>query len=85
MDAAEIVMHEIDRERVAVVFHFLRERVRQAGEPTQSHADVEVLALNVARADVPHIGIADQRLTLRANARRRAIAAMSFDSACAFP
>jgi hypothetical protein len=31
MDADEIVIHEVKRHRVSMVFHFLAERIRQSG------------------------------------------------------
>lgn len=45
----EVVMHEVNRNRVEVVLDFLTEAVRQAREPAHLHSHGEVLALDVAR------------------------------------
>lgn len=69
VDTAEIVVHEIDRQRVTVVFHFLGKCIGEPREPAKAHADIQVHALGVRRADLGHIRLADDRLALRADAR----------------
>src|SRR4051812_28715718 len=39
MDADEVVEHEVERQRVVVVFELLRERVGEPGEAAKDHAD----------------------------------------------
>ncbi len=45
MDADEIVIEEVQRHRVRVIFHLLRKRVRQSRHAARMHADVEVVPL----------------------------------------
>ena len=59
MDADEIVIHEVERQRVAVVLKLLRKGIRQPREPAHGHAHREVLALGIRRADVLCVGLAD--------------------------
>jgi len=47
VNPAEVVMHEIDRQRVRVVFHLFAKGVGQPSKATLPHADVQVHALNV--------------------------------------
>jgi hypothetical protein len=49
MDAHEVVMHKVDRDRVRMVLSFFRKAVRQPSEPSHRHAHRQVLPLNVAR------------------------------------
>jgi len=56
VNAAEVVVHEVERERVLVVFHFLRECIRQASEPAHGHSHREVLALDVTCGNVFAVG-----------------------------
>jgi len=52
VNAAEIVVHEVERERVLVVFHFLRERIRQPRESPHGHSHRKVLPLDVTCGNV---------------------------------
>ena len=58
VDAAEIVIHEVQRNSVAEVFHLFGKSIGQPGEPPHAHAHGEVLALDKARRDVLFVGIA---------------------------
>ena len=51
MNTTEVVVHEVQRDRVHVILDLLRERVRQTGEAAHSHAHREVLALDVGGRD----------------------------------
>jgi predicted methyltransferase len=46
VNPAEVVMHEIQRNHVAVVLQLLAESIRQASEAPHGHAHREILALN---------------------------------------
>ena len=78
MNPDKVVMHIVDRQRRAVIVDLLAERIGQACVPPQRHANREVLALDVARADVLRIGIAANGLALAANAFCRAVALLPF-------
>src|SRR4029079_17376329 len=75
VDAAEIVEHEIERNRVNVVVELLAESVREPGEPPHGHAHGEVLALDIRGRNVPVVGIALDRILLRSAALAGAVAA----------
>ena len=62
MDAAEVVIREMDSDSSLQVFQFLRERIGKAREATKRHAHREVLALDVAGGNVGLAGIADSHL-----------------------
>jgi hypothetical protein len=44
VNPAEVVVGEVDRNRVLVVRKLLRERIGKAGEPAIGHGDRDVLA-----------------------------------------
>src|SRR5690349_9880616 len=58
MNTDEIIMHEVDRDRMRMVLDLLRECVGQPREATNGHPHRQVLALNVGRADMARIGVA---------------------------
>jgi hypothetical protein len=58
MDADAIVMHEVDRDRMAVVRGLFAAPVARSPEPRHRHAHREVLALNIAGRDMARIGFA---------------------------
>ncbi len=58
---AEIVMHEVQRNRSGMIGEFLAESVRQPGEPPHAHTHRKVLALNMRRANLIHIGTSENR------------------------
>ena len=68
MPTNEIVEHEIERQRVAVVLDLFRERIGESGKPSHAHAHGQIVAFRIARADVLRIGIAADRLFARPNA-----------------
>jgi len=47
VDTGEIVVHEVQGDRMGVVLHLLAEGVGQAGEPPHLHSHREVLPLSV--------------------------------------
>lgn len=76
VNADEVVIHHVQRDRVGVVLDLLREPVRQPREPAHVHPHGEVLALGVGRRDVLRFGVALDRLLPRAGALGRAVAAL---------
>ena len=48
MHPHEVVVHEVEREHVQVVFRLLGEAIGQTGEASHPHPHGQVLALNVA-------------------------------------
>lgn len=65
VDTDKVVSHEVDRQRVDVIFHLLAEGVREAREPAHAHAHRQVLALNKRSRDIFKDGISDQRVFIR--------------------
>ena len=57
LNAAEVLMHEVQRHRVLKVLDLLAEAVGQAGEPAHAHAHGQVLALHVAGGRLVHVGL----------------------------
>ena len=51
MHSAEVVVREVQRKCRFVVLPFFRKRICQSRHPTHGHANVEVIALNVACAN----------------------------------
>lgn len=76
MDTSEVVPHEMQRNRVSVVFDFLAEPVGKARKPAHGHTHGEVLALHKRRADVFCVRMPGDFDLLRARAVGRAIAAL---------
>ena len=68
MNTNEIIVHEMDRDRMSVVLDLFREGVCQPGKPPDRHPHREVLALNVRRADVLRIGVAGYVMRARPSA-----------------
>ena len=73
MNAAEVVVHMKQRQHSDVIFELLTEGIRQPGEPAHVHPHVEILSLDVGRADVLRVGRTDDRLSLGAKTLRRAV------------
>jgi hypothetical protein len=48
MNPAEVVIHEIERERVLVILKLFREPIRQPSESADGHTHREILALGEA-------------------------------------
>jgi hypothetical protein len=61
MHAAEIVVHEIERDGPTVILNLLRECVCEPRKTTHSHPHGQILALNVARGNMLGIRVADDR------------------------
>ena len=49
VDAAEVVVHEVQGHGMTVILNFLAESICQARKTAHSHAHCEVLPLNVRR------------------------------------
>jgi len=69
----EIVMHEMDRDRMGVILGLFWETVAQARKPPHRHAHGQILALNVARRDVLRVRVSGAAERLSALNLRRAI------------
>jgi len=73
MDAAEVVVGEVQAEGGPQVLPLLAEGIRQAGKPANLHPHREVLALHNRSADTLGIGAAHDWDHLRAGDLRRAV------------
>lgn len=78
VDSPEVVVHEMQRNRVNMILDFLREAIPQASETTHAHAHRQILALYVARGDALHVRIALDHDALFADDLGRALAALAF-------
>ena len=77
MNANEVVVHGVDRDRMRMILGLLGEAVGQAREPARTHAQGQVSALGVAGADMLRIGAAFHPALLDADAFAGAVAARS--------
>ena len=73
MDFAEIVVGEVQRNCMRVVFDFLRKSIRQSRESAHVHSHREVLSLNITRGDQRGIRIAANNVQFDADALRGAV------------
>jgi hypothetical protein len=80
VNANEVVMHVVQADRVSVVLDFLAECIRQSREPPHAHSHGEVLALDVARRNVPRIRVAGATERLASLYLCRAVAARGMRS-----
>ena len=74
VNPAKVVMHEVQRNRMSMVLKFLREPAGQRGKLAHRHSHGQILALNVARADVRRVPASSRNRvdsTVRANISRR--------------
>jgi len=55
VDLDEVVIGEMQRDRMIVILHFLAEAIRQSGKSPHVHSHGEVLPLHVARRNVSRI------------------------------
>ena len=78
MCAAEVVVHEVQADRVFQVLHLLGERIGQPREAAHLHPHGEVLAFGVAGGDVLGIGVAVAPAHIGPDALGGAIAALGF-------
>ena len=83
MYAAEIVVHEIKRERVPMILKFLRECVGESRESAHLHPHREVLSFDIASRDVMRIWVASDRSWNRADALSWAVSDFLFSWVCA--
>ena len=56
MDLAEVVIGEVQRNRGPMAVNVLAERIRQSGKPANLHTHDEVLAFDMAGADLRFVG-----------------------------
>src|SRR5688572_13377814 len=70
---AEVVVHEVERNRVGMVDKFLAERISKTGEPPHAHPHGEVLSLDVGRADLAVQGVTDNSRGFAGSANRGAV------------
>jgi len=73
MNPAEVVIHEIEGDRVLLVFKLLGKAVRQASEPSHLHTGGGILSLDETSTNVPRIGIPDDWRGRRPDALRRTV------------
>jgi hypothetical protein len=68
VDPAKVVVHEVKRNSMAVVFDLLREPVRQTGKTAHAHPHREILTLHKARADMVWVRVSAHGLHVTADA-----------------
>src|SRR5438105_11362244 len=78
MDANEVVVHVEQSHGVHVVLYLFRECVGQSGKSAHIHSHREILALNIAGADMLEVGSADYRNFVYAKTSRGAVPLFSF-------
>jgi len=78
MDADEVVVHVMDRERRDMALDLFAKAVRQSGEPSQAHPHREVLPLNIAGRNMLWVGIARNSLALASDALRWTVARVAW-------
>lgn len=78
VNAPEVVIHEINRQRVRVVLNFLRKPVGQTSESAHRHSHRKILALNEARRNVFSLWVAFDHCRNRADTLRRTITVLFF-------
>ena len=70
---AEVVIREVEGASGFVILQLLRERIGQASETPNRHADREILPFNVAGGNVTRIGPSITNLDYRFHHRRRRV------------
>ena len=78
MNPAEVVVHAVKGNRRNMALDFLRERIGEPSETAHRHAHGEVLAFDIAGADVLLVWAASDNLGFAADARRGAVALLPF-------
>jgi len=67
-----VIVHEVDRHHMRVVFYPLRRGIREARHATVAHADVQILTLDVGSRDVLGVWIAlDAVLSIKSLSPRK--------------
>jgi hypothetical protein len=74
MNSREVVVHVEQRQRRDVVVQLLTEGVRQPRKAPHVHSHVQVLPLDITRADVSRVGLTNYFDALGAQTLRRAVA-----------
>ena len=69
MNAAEVVEHVVQRNRMAVIVHFLAEAVCESGKSAHVHPHRQVLAFHVAGAHMLWVRVPTHDLHIAADAR----------------
>lgn len=77
MDAVEIVVHEVQRDRVGVVLHLFGERVSQACEAAHVHPHRQILPFHMGGADLLGFRVSCNDNLLGAGALRGRVANVS--------
>src|ERR1035437_4540480 len=78
MNAHEIVVHEVNRHHMSVVFCLLLESIGEPRHAPVAHPDRKIAALYKRRADMLGIGIAFDAVLVRASADGWAVTALTF-------
>src|SRR5215213_9584325 len=73
VDAAEVVVREVEADRRREVFELLAEGIGQASEATRTHAEGEVQALDVRSADVLFVRRSGDHVGMCADAHGRRV------------
>jgi len=76
MYSAEVIVHEVKRQRVFMILNFLRERICQPREASHVHPHGEVLPFDVASRNVIPVGFSNNRGCNRADTLRRAVSSL---------
>lgn len=71
MDAAEVVIHVMQRDRVLQILQFLGERVSQPSKPAHTHPHRQILALSVAGRNLVVVRISANDRSTRSHALSR--------------
>src|ERR1022692_2901755 len=77
MLAPEIVVHHVKRHGRRMVLDFFTERIRQSREPAHGHPHREILAFDIAGADMLGVWVPHHRVAFAGDAFRRAVAPLS--------
>jgi len=77
VDANEVVVHKVERDRRDVVLDLLGESVCEASEAPHVHPHRKVLAFDIGRADVFRVRLATDFLPLATDALGRTVACFS--------
>ena len=74
MNAAEIVVHRVEGDRIGMVLNFFGEGVGEPGKAPHSHTHREILAFDEARRNVLRVGVSRYGFHFAACAGRRTVA-----------
>lgn len=77
VNAAEVVVHEVERDGVLVILNFLGKSVRQTREPAHSHSHRQILAFDVTGGNVSVVRLARHNCPARAHTLCGAVTGIS--------